>query len=72
MSLDTARIELYTFMELSFLFTTVVICPVANKCLIFLKGDEGTIPFLANLRLIKVSGLSLRSLNFNRVSFVCL
>ena len=47
MSLDAARIELYTFTELSFLFTTVVICPVANKWLILLKGDEGAIPFFS-------------------------
>jgi hypothetical protein len=72
MSLDAARIELYTFTELSFLFTTVVIWPVANKWLILLKGDEGAIPFLANLRLIKASGLNLRSLNFNIVSKQCL
>jgi hypothetical protein len=72
MSLDAARIESYTFTELFFLFTTVVICPVANKWLINLKGDEGTMPFLANLRLIKASGLSLRYLNFNRVSNECL
>jgi hypothetical protein len=45
MSLDTARIKLYIFTVLSFLFTTVVICPVANKWLILLKGDEGAIPF---------------------------
>lgn len=64
--------ESYTFIELSFLFTTVVICPVANKWLIFLNGDEGAIPFLANLRLIKASGLSLRSLYFNRVFSECL
>jgi hypothetical protein len=55
MSLDTARMELYIFVELSFLFITVVICPVANKWLIFLNGDEGTLPALANLRLIKAS-----------------
>jgi hypothetical protein len=44
-SLDTARIESYIFVVLSFLFTTVVVCPVANKWLILLKGDVGAIPF---------------------------
>ena len=54
MSLDTTRIESYTFIELSFLFTTVVICPVANKWLILLKSDKA-LPFIANLILIIVS-----------------
>ena len=73
MSLDAARIESYIFTELSFLFTTVVICPVANKWLILLKGENaGALPALANLRLAKASGLSLRCFNFNRVSGECL
>jgi len=70
-ALAAVRIELYTFIDSSFILTIVVICPVANNWLIFVKSD-GILPALATLRFIKASGLNLRRVNFNKVSDECL